>query len=69
VHCAPGFGEDDYQVCLANGIIKPGNAPVPINMDGMFTDVISDFKGMYIKEADELIKADLKNKKRLVSAG
>lgn len=22
VHCAPAFGEDDYRVCLANGIIQ-----------------------------------------------
>ena len=22
VHCAPAFGEDDYRVCLANGVIQ-----------------------------------------------
>ena len=22
VHCAPAFGEDDYRVCLANGVIS-----------------------------------------------
>ena len=22
VHCAPAFGEDDYRVCVENGIIK-----------------------------------------------
>lgn len=31
VHCAPGFGEDDYAACIANGIIQPGKAPVPID--------------------------------------
>lgn len=24
VHCAPAFGEDDYRVCLANGIQQKG---------------------------------------------
>jgi isoleucyl-tRNA synthetase len=23
VHCAPGFGADDYKVCLKAGIIRP----------------------------------------------
>jgi isoleucyl-tRNA synthetase len=22
VHCAPAFGEDDYRLCLANGVIQ-----------------------------------------------
>ena len=69
VHCAPGFGEDDYASCLKNGLIEPGKAPVPIDFDGKFTDVISDFKGMYIKDADNLIKDHLKAVGRLVSSG
>ncbi|KAL1956076.1 hypothetical protein VTO42DRAFT_7671 [Malbranchea cinnamomea] len=34
VHCAPGHGMEDYEVCLANGI------PVfaPVDEDGLFTD-------------------------------
>lgn len=31
VHCAPGFGEDDYAVCLKHDLIKPGDSPVPID--------------------------------------
>ena len=50
-------------------MIQSGQAPVPIDFDGNFTDKISDFKGMYIKDADEVIKADLKTKGRLVCAG
>ena len=69
VHCAPGFGEDDYKVCIEHGLIESGQAPVPIDFDGCFTDKVADFKGMYIKDADEVIKQDLKNKGRLVSAG
>ena len=37
VHCAPGFGEDDFQACVAQGIIQPAEAPVPIDQDGNFT--------------------------------
>jgi isoleucyl-tRNA synthetase len=69
VHCAPGFGEDDYSVCLKNGLIQPGKAPVPIDFDGKLTDVISDFKGIYIKTADPLIKDHLKQAGRLVHSG
>jgi len=52
VHCAPGFGEEDYKVCLANGLIETGNAPVPIDKDGCFTAQVPDYQGRYIKEAD-----------------
>ncbi len=31
VHCAPGFGEEDYQACLKTGLVQPGGAPVPID--------------------------------------
>lgn len=38
VHCAPGFGADDYKVCLKNGLIKPDNPPVPLDANGRFTE-------------------------------
>lgn len=38
VHCAPGFGEDDYNTCLSKGLIEPGKAPVPVDFDGRFTE-------------------------------
>lgn len=34
VHCAPGHGMDDYEVCLAHGI----QAYAPVNDGGRFTD-------------------------------
>jgi isoleucyl-tRNA synthetase len=34
VHCAPGHGMDDYEVCLAHGI----QAYAPVNDEGRFTD-------------------------------
>jgi isoleucyl-tRNA synthetase len=69
VHCAPGFGEDDYASCLEKGLIENGKAPTPIDFDGKFTDPISDYKGIFIKDADNLIKDHLKAKGRIVSIG
>ncbi|EEH18596.1 isoleucine-tRNA ligase [Paracoccidioides brasiliensis Pb03] len=34
VHCAPGHGMEDYEVCLAHGIA----AHAPVNDEGLFTD-------------------------------
>ena len=69
VHCAPGFGEDDYATCVANGIIKPGKAPVPIDQDGKFLSKISQYEGQYIKDADKVIVQDLKGMGRLFANG
>ena len=67
VHCAPGFGEEDYQVCLANGLVTPGNVVMPIDDYVPFKDVISHYKGINFKEADPIIMKDLKEKGRLIS--
>ena len=37
VHCAPGFGEEDYKMCVKAGIITPDNPPVPLDESGKFT--------------------------------
>ena len=70
VHCAPGFGEEDYKVCLAKKIIEEGGEIVcPIDDNGCFTSEISDYKGVYVKEADKAIIKRLKDEGRLVKAG
>jgi len=70
VHCAPAFGEDDYRVCLANGVIQKGpNLPNPVDGSGKFTAEVTDFKGRYVKEADKDIIAAVKAKGRLVNVG
>lgn len=58
-----------WSACLKNGLIEQGKAPVPIDFDGKFTEVISDFKGQYIKDADNIIKEQLKAMGRLVASG
>ncbi len=67
VHCAPAFGEDDYRVCLANGVVsKDSVSPCPIDDSGKFTEDIVDYKGVYVKDADPLIIKELKNRSRVV---
>lgn len=67
VHQAPFFGEDDYRVCMANGIIsKDGELACPIDPAGRFIDPVTDFTGLYVKDADKEIIKRLKNDKRLV---
>jgi len=69
VHCAPGFGEQDYAVCLAQGLVKPGGLVMPMDADGKFLDTVPDYAGVYFKDADPLILKDLKAAGRLVASG
>lgn len=69
VHCAPAFGEDDYRVCLANGITTKEHIPCPIDESGYFTNEVTDFEKMFIKDADKPILKMLKDNGRLVTSG
>lgn len=60
VHLAPGMGEDDYRICLREGIINPReitSIPCPIDEQGCLT--IEPYEGIYVKDADKLIIKDL----------
>eukprot|EP00917_Polyrhabdina_sp_WS-2016_P022233 GHVP01048280.1.p1 GENE.GHVP01048280.1~~GHVP01048280.1.p1 ORF type:complete len:1092 (+),score=217.28 GHVP01048280.1:19-3294(+) len=68
VHCAPGFGEDDYRVCLESQISTKGlELPCPVNADGEFTSEIYTFAGQHVHAADKLIKADLKSRGHILA--
>ncbi|CAG5132735.1 unnamed protein product, partial [Candidula unifasciata] len=70
VHQAPYFGEDDQRVCLANGIITRDMKMVcPVDPSGRFTEEVTDFKGLYVKDADKEIVKNLKARGRLVHQG
>ena len=59
VHMAPGFGEDDHRVMATAGI----DAMIcPIDDQGCFTDEVSDYCGVYVKDADKAIMKDLKSR-------
>ncbi len=47
VHLAPSFGADDNRLCKQNGI---GSLTL-VNKQGKFVDAVSDFAGMYVKDA------------------
>jgi isoleucyl-tRNA synthetase len=67
VHQAPAFGEDDFRVCMANGIIKKGvDFPCPVDAGGMFTEEVPLVKGIHVKEADNTLIAHLKDAGKLV---
>lgn len=67
VHQAPAFGEDDFRVCMANGIIEKGvDFPCPVDADGLFTEEVTITKGVHVKEADNTLIADIKARGRLV---
>lgn len=69
VHQAPAFGEDDYRVCLANGVIDKGeNLPCPIDESGRFVDPVTDFAGLGVKEADTSIVKELREMGRLIKS-
>lgn len=68
VHQAPAFGEDDYRVCIAHGIVQKGEGlPCPVDSNGRFTSEVPEFVGRNVKEADGDIIALLKSQGRLVS--
>jgi isoleucyl-tRNA synthetase len=62
VHTAPGFGEEDYNT------LKDTDIPTicPLDAEGKFTEEVSDYNGMYVKDADKQIMKDLKEQGKLV---
>jgi isoleucyl-tRNA synthetase len=62
VHTAPGFGEDDARVLKGTGI------PVicPVDAECKFTAEVSDFAGIFVKDADKAIIDRLKAEGKLV---
>ena len=66
VHCAPGFGQEDYKMCVREKIIDPDNPPVPLDEGGKFTAEVPPYAGVYVKDADKIIIKDLKERGRVV---
>ncbi len=69
VHIAPAYGEEDFNLATKNGIIAPNDPCVSVDDNGNFLDIVSDFKGRYVKEADNDIIQHLKKKKRILKVG
>ncbi len=66
VHQAPAFGEDDFRILKTAGI----DAIVcPVDMNGRFTEEVSDFAGQHVKDADRDIIRYLKESGALFRQG
>lgn len=57
VHLAPGFGEEDYEACLAAGI----GVVCPVDDRGCFTEEVPEWSGMQVFEAIDPIIMALKS--------
>lgn len=64
VHIAPGFGEDDFNVCMA----LRKNFPIvcPVDEAGCFTAEVSDYQGKQVFETNDPIITWLKENRKLV---
>ncbi len=62
VHIAPGFGEDDSALGRQEGI----PAVCPVDQEGRFTELVTDYVGREVKEADADIIRKLKLEGKLV---
>lgn len=58
VHIAPAYGEDDYQIARTCGLPTIH----PVNQRGEFSPEVKDFAGMFVKDADEKIINNLKER-------
>src|SRR5690606_27723035 len=65
VHLAPAFGEDDMRVA------RDHDLPVvnPVDLEGRFDARVGPFAGVFVKDADAAITADLRGRGLLRKAG
>jgi isoleucyl-tRNA synthetase len=64
VHMAPGFGEDDYDLCKANGIA----VVCPVDDQAKFTSEVPPYAARNVFAANAAIRHDLKEKGVLVTS-
>jgi isoleucyl-tRNA synthetase len=65
VHIAPAFGEEDKLLTDQYGIVPV----VPVGPDGKFTHPVTDYAGLHVFDANQVIMDDLKARTRLDGTG
>ncbi len=65
VHCAPAFGEIDFFACKREGI----ELVCPVDNNGRFTEEVSLYQGLLVKDADKEIAKELKKRGLLFYQG
>jgi isoleucyl-tRNA synthetase len=58
VHTAGAYGEDDLKLCQDAGI----QVRHTVGLDGRFLPLVSDFQGIFVKDADPLITEELRER-------
>jgi isoleucyl-tRNA synthetase len=61
VHTAIAFGEDDFRLGEQHGITLQN----PVKLDGTYDERVTDFAGMFVKDADAPIVEQLRERGRL----
>ena len=61
VHTAPAFGQDDFNLAMKYDL----PFVQPVDGEGKFTDVVTDWAGQFVKAADKDIIRDLKEREIL----
>ena len=62
VHTAPGFGEDDARLLKGTGV----PTVCPVDAECKFSAEVTDFAGLFVKDADKAITEKLKAEGKLV---
>lgn len=62
VHTAGMYGEEDYEICKENDLPLVHT----VDEEGKFNKLVPEFKGKFVKDADQGIIQDLKKKGRLL---
>jgi isoleucyl-tRNA synthetase len=65
VHTAPAFGEVDFYACQREGI----DPVCPVDNNGLFTHEISEYRGLFVKDADKEIIRRLKQEGKVIQHG
>ncbi len=62
VHQAPAYGEDDYRICMREGLPLVD----PLDAECRFTAPVTEYAGMFCKQADKALIRRLKEEGKLV---
>ncbi len=62
VHIAPAFGQEDHELCKAEGVELVN----PVDEAGKFCSEITDYAGEFVKDADAQIMEDLEDRGDLI---
>ena len=65
VHLAPAYGEDDFRICRTANI----ELVDPLDAEARFLEPVSEYVGLFCKDADKPIIKRLKQEGKLVAQG